>query len=150
MSATKLRGALFGCGMISEFHLRGWNRIPEVEIVALGNRTIERAEARRSQFAPQARVYVTARDEDRIRTVPLAPGLGDRRARPLSSAAVGGSLEAMLEQRADGGETLLARDRREACLDEVFFARLQHDARLLLEQDGEELEFVLGHAPVKG
>jgi predicted dehydrogenase len=53
----KLRGALFGCGMISEFHLRAWNRIPEVEIVALGNRTIERAEARRDQFAPQARVY---------------------------------------------------------------------------------------------
>lgn len=43
--------------MISEFHLRGWNRIPEVEIVALCNRTIERAERRRSQFAPQARVY---------------------------------------------------------------------------------------------
>jgi D-apiose dehydrogenase len=53
----KLRGALYGCGMISEFHLRGWNRIPEVEIVALGNRTIERAEERRKQFAPEARVY---------------------------------------------------------------------------------------------
>jgi outer membrane cobalamin receptor len=43
--------------------------------------------------APQARVYVTARDEDRIRTVPLAPGFGDRRARALSSAAIGGSVE---------------------------------------------------------
>jgi predicted dehydrogenase len=53
----KLRGAIFGCGMISEFHLRGWQRIPEVEIVALGNRTIDRAEERRTQFAPQARVY---------------------------------------------------------------------------------------------
>lgn len=52
-----LRGGLFGCGMISEFHLRAWQRIPEVEIVALGNRTIERAEERRAQFAPQARVY---------------------------------------------------------------------------------------------
>jgi predicted dehydrogenase len=39
----KLRGALFGCGMISEFHLRGWLRITEVEIVALGNRTFARA-----------------------------------------------------------------------------------------------------------
>jgi outer membrane cobalamin receptor len=38
-------------------------------------------------------VYVTARDEDRIRTVPIAPGFGDRRARALSSAAIGGSLE---------------------------------------------------------
>lgn len=43
--------------MISEFHLRGWNRIPEVEIVALGNRTIGRAEERRDRFAPSARVY---------------------------------------------------------------------------------------------
>lgn len=53
----KLRGGVFGCGMISEFHLRGWQRIPEVEIVALGNRTRARAEARRDQFAPGAAVY---------------------------------------------------------------------------------------------
>jgi D-apiose dehydrogenase len=57
MAATRLRGAVFGCGMISEFHLRGWNRIPEVEIVALGNRTLARAERRRDEFAPAARVY---------------------------------------------------------------------------------------------
>jgi predicted dehydrogenase len=54
---VKLRGGVFGCGMISEFHLRGWQRIPDVEIVALGNRTIARAEARRDQYAPGARVY---------------------------------------------------------------------------------------------
>ena len=54
---VQLRGGLFGCGMISEYHLRGWQRIPEVEIVALGNRTIERAEERRAQFAPHARTY---------------------------------------------------------------------------------------------
>ncbi len=54
---TRLRGAVFGCGMISEFHLRGWQRIPEVEIVALGNRTLARAEARRAQYFPQARSY---------------------------------------------------------------------------------------------
>jgi len=53
----RLRGALFGCGMISEYHLRGWARIPEVEIVALGNRTIARAERRRDQFAPGAPLY---------------------------------------------------------------------------------------------
>jgi len=52
-----LRGGIFGCGMISQFHLRGWQRIPEVEIVALGNRTIARAEARRREFCPGARVY---------------------------------------------------------------------------------------------
>jgi predicted dehydrogenase len=43
--------------MISEFHLRGWQRIPEIEIVALGNRTLSRAEARRNQYFPGARVY---------------------------------------------------------------------------------------------
>ncbi len=53
----RLRGVLYGCGMISEYHLRGWLRIPEVEIVALGNRTIARAEQRRQQFVPTARVY---------------------------------------------------------------------------------------------
>lgn len=53
----QLRGCLYGCGMISEFHLRGWQRIPEVEIVGLGNRTIARAEQRRNQFAPAARMY---------------------------------------------------------------------------------------------
>jgi len=53
----RLRGAIYGCGMISEFHLRGWQRIAEVDIVALGNRTLERAEKRRDEFAPDARVY---------------------------------------------------------------------------------------------
>lgn len=43
--------------MISELHLRSWLRIPEVEIVAVGNRTIARAEQRRAQFVPAARVY---------------------------------------------------------------------------------------------
>ncbi|MCL6543669.1 MAG: Gfo/Idh/MocA family oxidoreductase [Bryobacteraceae bacterium] len=52
-----LRGALFGCGMISEYHLRAWARIPEVQIVALGNRTVEKAERRRREFCPGAAVY---------------------------------------------------------------------------------------------
>lgn len=57
MSESKLRGAVYGCGMISEFHLRGWLRIPEVEIVALGDRALERAGERRARFVPSARVY---------------------------------------------------------------------------------------------
>ncbi len=52
-----LRGGVVGCGMISEFHLRAWQRIPEVEIVALANRTRARAEARRIAFCPGARLY---------------------------------------------------------------------------------------------
>lgn len=54
---SKLRGGILGCGMIAEFHLRGWIRIPEVEIVALANRTVARAEERRDRFVPGARVY---------------------------------------------------------------------------------------------
>ena len=42
----------------------------------------------------RARVHVAGRGEDRVRTVLLAPGLGDRRARALSTLAVGGSVEA--------------------------------------------------------
>ena len=55
----KLRGAVVGCGMISEFHLRGWQRIPEVEIVALVDPARDRAEERRARFAPDASLYDT-------------------------------------------------------------------------------------------
>ncbi|HYK88264.1 MAG TPA: Gfo/Idh/MocA family oxidoreductase [Acidobacteriota bacterium] len=51
---AELKGAILGCGSISEFHLRGWQRIPEVEIVALGDTLVERAHARRDAFAPKA------------------------------------------------------------------------------------------------
>jgi predicted dehydrogenase len=54
---NKLRGAVIGCGMIAEFHLRGWQRIPEVEIVALTDPVRKKAEERGAQFAPQARVH---------------------------------------------------------------------------------------------
>jgi iron complex outermembrane recepter protein len=47
-----------------------------------------------SAWHPQARAYVTTRSEDLIRTIPLAPGVADRRARALSSDALGGSIEA--------------------------------------------------------
>lgn len=52
-----LRGVLFGCGAVSEFHLKGWLRIPDVEITSLGDRMLSRADARRAQFAPAARTY---------------------------------------------------------------------------------------------
>jgi outer membrane cobalamin receptor len=42
---------------------------------------------------PQVRVHLGARDEDRIRTILLAPGLGDTRSRSLSTTAVGVSAE---------------------------------------------------------
>jgi vitamin B12 transporter len=52
--------------------------------------TLHRASA---SWLPQARIYIQHRGEEALRTIPLAPGLGDRHARTLSSDAVGGSVE---------------------------------------------------------
>jgi predicted dehydrogenase len=54
---SPLRGAVIGCGMVSEFHLRAWQRIPQVEIAALCDLQIERANLRAKQFAPATRTY---------------------------------------------------------------------------------------------
>jgi D-apiose dehydrogenase len=53
----KLKGALIGCGMISEYHLKAWNRIPEAEITVLVSRNIENAKKRQQEFVPNARLY---------------------------------------------------------------------------------------------
>jgi predicted dehydrogenase len=39
----KLNGAIFGCGFWSQFQIGGWKELPEVEIVALYNRTLSKA-----------------------------------------------------------------------------------------------------------
>ncbi|RPI78385.1 MAG: gfo/Idh/MocA family oxidoreductase [Chloroflexi bacterium] len=44
------RGALLGTGQISVYHLRAWSQINGVEIVALANRTKEKALARADEF----------------------------------------------------------------------------------------------------
>ncbi len=38
-----LRGALFGCGQVTKYHMRAWAMIPNVTIAAVANRTIEKA-----------------------------------------------------------------------------------------------------------
>jgi predicted dehydrogenase len=40
----KLKGAVFGCGFWSQFQVGGWSELDSVEIVALYNRTISKAE----------------------------------------------------------------------------------------------------------
>jgi predicted dehydrogenase len=40
----KLKGAVFGCGFWSQFQVGGWKELEQVEIVALYNRTREKAE----------------------------------------------------------------------------------------------------------
>jgi predicted dehydrogenase len=57
LAMSRLRVGLIGCGMISEFHLRGWTRIPEVEVAGLCDLSGAVAEARRAAFAPAAAVY---------------------------------------------------------------------------------------------
>ncbi len=53
-----LRGALIGCGQVSQYHLRAWAQIDGVEIVALYNRTVSKAEDRAREFGiPTERVY---------------------------------------------------------------------------------------------
>lgn len=90
---SQLRGAIYGCGMISEYHLRGWNRIPEVEIVALCNRTVSRAEQRRAQYAPVARVYqdlesMLANERLDFLDILTTPGLHARHCRAARSAGL--------------------------------------------------------------
>src|SRR5262249_57195342 len=63
--------------------------------------TVERRDAATSltlrgkdaTWLPQARIYITHRGEDAVRTIPIAPGLGDTHARALASDAVAGSVE---------------------------------------------------------
>ena len=58
-----LRGALLGCGAISVYHLRAWSQIDGVEIVALANRTIEKAQRRAKEFGiSPAHVYSDHRE----------------------------------------------------------------------------------------
>jgi D-apiose dehydrogenase len=54
---TTFRGAIIGCGMIAEYHLRAWRRITEIEIVALCDPDPARAQSRQQEFAPWAKCY---------------------------------------------------------------------------------------------
>lgn len=116
-----LRGGLFGCGMISEFHLRAWRRIPEVEIVALGNRTVERAEERRAEFAPNAHVYADlgemlareARDHGPLDFVDILTPPALHREHCLAAAAAGAHVicQKPLSGTLDDARDLVARMR---------------------------------------
>jgi D-apiose dehydrogenase len=47
---NKVKIAVLGCGFWSQFQIGGWLELPHVEIVAVYNRTLARAEERASQF----------------------------------------------------------------------------------------------------
>ncbi len=55
---AKFRGALIGCGAVAPNHLQAWEQIEGVEIVALYNRTVSKAEALAPQYGiPKEKVY---------------------------------------------------------------------------------------------
>ena len=71
--------ALIGCGGISEYHLRAYQRMG-LDVVALCNRDRAKAERRRDEFYPQASVYhdfqeVVRRDDIEVVDIalPLSP-----------------------------------------------------------------------------
>jgi D-apiose dehydrogenase len=47
---SKLRGAIIGAGYFSQFQYEAWTRIPEVQIVAASNRTIQKAEEKCREY----------------------------------------------------------------------------------------------------
>lgn len=62
-SDRSLHGALLGCGHIAPFHLRAWEQIEGVEIVALANRTVSKAEACAREFGiPLKHIYSDYRE----------------------------------------------------------------------------------------
>jgi predicted dehydrogenase len=65
----QLRGAVIGCGMVSDFHLLGWQRIPEATVVALCDPIRSRAEAQAEKFAAAAHVYNSATELFKAETV---------------------------------------------------------------------------------
>ena len=78
------------------FQVDPYSSDPIYQFDAVDRRDLSTAFTLRHQspaWRPQARIHVAVRDEDLIRTILLAPGLSDRRARALSTAALGGSLE---------------------------------------------------------
>jgi len=46
----RLRIAIAGAGMVTRHHLKAWSRLPEVEVVAIYNRTLDKALSRAKEF----------------------------------------------------------------------------------------------------
>ncbi len=66
-SSRKLRGVCVGAGYFSQFQYSAWNRIPEVEIVAACNRSVEKVQEIARQFGI-SKVYEIARLDEMLDT----------------------------------------------------------------------------------
>jgi predicted dehydrogenase len=91
LGAKKLRGAMLGTGSISIHHMRAWQAIPNLEIVALANRTRERAVSLGSEFGiDDAHVYPdyqTLLDNEQLDFVDIATAPHIHREQVLAAAA---------------------------------------------------------------
>jgi predicted dehydrogenase len=58
-AAPPLRGALIGCGYVSQFHLEAWSCVPNAQLVALCDMDRDRLE-KASERVPDARCYTEA------------------------------------------------------------------------------------------
>ena len=60
-SAAPLRGALIGCGFVSQFHLAAWREQPGASLVAVCDVDPQRLE-RAGSVVPEARRYLEAEE----------------------------------------------------------------------------------------
>ena len=58
---TTLRGALIGCGYVSQFHLKAWSRNPNVRLVSLCDKDPKCLESARA-LVPEATCFIDAAD----------------------------------------------------------------------------------------
>jgi predicted dehydrogenase len=82
---------LIGCGGITEYHLRAY-RAAGYDVVALCNRTVEKAEGRRREFYPRAAVYGDYREllkRDDVEVVDVATHPAERVAILRAAIAAG-------------------------------------------------------------
>ncbi|GAB0118030.1 Gfo/Idh/MocA family protein [Acidisoma sp. 7E03] len=87
----KRRMALIGCGFFAQNHLHAWSSIPEVEIVAVCDRDVEKAEAARQRFSA-GRAYTDAAEmfaAERLDFVDIATTMQTHRALVDLAAAHG-------------------------------------------------------------
>jgi predicted dehydrogenase len=81
-SAPPLRGALIGCGFVSQFHLNAWLRVPDAQLVALCDHDrdcLTRAADRHPTLRPYTDAAALFKDEDELDFVEICTGADSHR-----------------------------------------------------------------------
>jgi predicted dehydrogenase len=98
-----MRGAIVGCGYVSQFHLRAWHQVPSVSIEAAGDLDARRAQARAAEFAVPRTCSDAARMLDEVRPHFLDVARVFTRTRRTNPALAGEDLAVVLMEFADQG-----------------------------------------------